>query len=324
MIKRILIGVGIFVIIGLIILWLIQGGASAVARTASGLGSPLSFIFGGGNPFGSLQLPWQPEMTRGPDISQFADQADQLLAGDTGDIYQSDRTTQILSYGTPSPYVGSIRLARGAPEESDSSQEFLKLDASYALAAPVVVSGWSVQSALTGARVYLPEGATPFIMGVINTVGAVSLASGDSAIITSGVSPVGVSFKENLCSGYLNELRNFTPELSSDCPAPRDALPETPDTLRNYGGACFDYVASLPHCRFPGTNLPGNLSSACRSFVVNTYSYNGCVNVYRAKSDFELPTWRIYLNHTAELWSNSHDIIRLLDGESRTVDVLTY
>lgn len=328
MIKRILIVLGIVIVVGLIVLWLIQGGASAVARVARTITNPVELFFGDGSSSGLLRLPWQPtDLTRGPDISQFADEADRQLAGTVPDGLQDqegDRVSRLESFGTPSRYVGMIRLSYGAPDESGPAQEYIELNAGYTLTSPVPVSGWSLQSAVTGVRAYVPEGAATFVMGIVNTVSPITLSAGGTAVLTSGASPVGVSFQENVCSGYLGELRQFAPQISDECPAPKDSLPETADNLRAYGGSCFDYVASLSRCHFPGTQLPSNLVPACQSFIVNTYSYNGCVNAYRSQSSFRLPAWRIYLNRTSELWNNSHDVIRLLDAQGQTVDVLTY
>ena len=142
--------------------------------------------------------------------------------------------------------------------------------------------------------------------------------------MTTSLSPVGVSFEENICSGYLSELQQFTPELNGSCPSPADTLPQTAENLRTYGASCFDYIANIPSCHFVGANQPTNLSTACRQFVGNNLSYNGCVAMYRSQANFDLPTFRLYLNQSAKLWNDSHDIIRPLDAQGRIVDVLSY
>ena len=328
MIKRVLIVVVVLVLIGLVVVWLIGGGASAVAKGARALTNPVALIFGNGTSTGiSIRLPWQLDPVRGPDISQFADQADQQLAqipADEADQGQSSGRSDILQFGVPSPYVGAVTISFGEARARNPAEEYIELTASYGNTSPIVVSGWSLQSVVTGVRAYLPEGAPTFVMGIVNNVGPVSLAVGDSAIVTSGVSPVGVSFQENICSGYLGQFSSFVPEISDQCPAPSDMLPETADNLRVYGASCFDYLASLPHCHFPGTQLPSSISTNCGSYVVNTLSYNGCVHAFGTRDSFRLPTWRIFLNRTTELWNNSHDIVRLIDAQGRTVDVLTY
>lgn len=327
MIKRILIIVGIVVVIGLILLWFLQGGTSAVVHAAQNFSNPFSGMFGGQTGGAtSLQLPWQPtDLTRGPDISDYVAQSEQQQSGGpTQNASQGDGQAQPTPSGTPSPYVGAVHLSLGDAQASDPSLEYVQLLAGYSISSPVVISGWSLQSALSGARVFIPEGAPDFVMGIVNNVVPVMLSAGDTASITTGASPVGVSFEENMCSGYLRELRTFTPDIASECPSPKSSLPETAENLQKYGSACFDYVGSLFACHFPGTALPGSLSPACQSFIVNTYSYNGCVNNFRYDSSFHLSSWHLYLNHAIELWGNTHDVIRLLDAQGYVVDSLSY
>lgn len=322
MIRRILFILGIVIVLGLIALWLIQGGAASVIQVARNFTNPISLLSGGSSEGGFFKLPWQPdELTRGPDISGYVDEVNRQIEQTPP---EQSGGTPVTSLGNPSPYAGSVRLSGSAVWESDPRQEYVELTASYTLSAPVTISGWSLQSALSGVRVYIPEAAPIFNLGTINNVAPVILISGDSAIVTSGASPVGVSFRENECTGYLGEQQAFTPELSQECPAPSEILPQTAENLQKYGGSCFDYVTGLRSCSFPGTSLPSSLSQACKSFITSNLSYNGCVSTSRAQNSFARPTWRLFLNRTSELWNNSHDAIRLLDTQGRTVDVLTY
>jgi hypothetical protein len=324
MIARILTVLFFFILICAIAFWLISGGWATITRTASILVNPASIV-GNGTSTGLFQLPWQPtSLTRGPDISQLAIQADAQIAGDSSAQDQTNVPAQSQTFGNPSPYAGEITISEGGATASGIAAQYVELDASGNNSGPVDISGWSLQSVVTGAREPLPEAAPIFIAGIVNTVDPVELAPGDSAIVASGVTPVGTSFRENICSGYLEQLQTFTPELPNNCPTPASALPETSENLRVYGSACFDYLGNLPSCYFPGNSLPASLSSACASFVENTMSYNGCVNEYRNSVSFASPVWRLYLNMNARLWNSDHDIIRLLDSEGRTVDVLTY
>jgi hypothetical protein len=328
MIKTVLIIVGIAIVIGMIILWFIAGGAGAVIRSARSVPNPITALFGQSGPGASIRLPFQPaQITQGPDIAGYLTKSGQDINGDqdTTDQTQAiDSSSQIFQYGTPSPYAGKVHMSLGGVYESNPSDEYVELLASPGLQGQVVISGWSLLSAVTGARAYIPEAAPVFFMGVVNTVAPTALTANESAIVTTAASPFGVSFRENQCTGYLNQVKQFTPDISDECPSPSDALPETADNLKTYGPSCFDYVGSLPHCYFPGSQIPNDLSSNCRSFVANTYSYNGCVNRYSTQGSFTFPTWRLFLNHTSELWNNAHDVIRLMDAQGRTVDVLTY
>lgn len=325
MIKRVLIvSVAVF-IIALIVFWFLTGGWAAAARTARSLSNPLELIFGTSTSGSFIKLPWQPgELTRGPDIGDYAGEADarNMASGDS-DQYSGAQTSPVRKPANASPYYGKVFISENAATESGASKEFVRLTASENNTAPVTVTNWVLQSGVSGARAVIPPAAALFALGTVNIVQPISLEPGASVLITTAPSPVGTSFRENICSGYLNELRTFNPELPNECPAPSEALPMTADNLRFYGSPCFDYLGTLTQCHFPSA-LPGDLSPACRSYISNTSSYNGCVNMYRNSASFALPAFRAYLTLQSELWANSHDVILLLDERGQTVDVLTY
>ncbi|OGG50930.1 hypothetical protein A2763_02745 [Candidatus Kaiserbacteria bacterium RIFCSPHIGHO2_01_FULL_54_36] len=330
MIKRVLWTALIVFVILLIIFWLVTGGWGAVARTARSLMNPFDFFIGK-SPSGSfIRLPWQPaeSPTRGPDISGYAEEADTQNASAGADEQVSMPSTvlpqsQTQKFSNPSPYVGRVQITSNTATESSPALEYIEITASGSNAAPIPVSFWTLQSSVTGTSASIPQGAPFFVLGAVNNVEPIYLEPGASAIITTAASPLGVSFRESMCTGYLSELQSFTPELSRACPTPSDALPMSADNLRTYGSSCFDYFRSLQPCHFP-TSLPSDLEAACRSFIASTMSYNGCANTNRSNPVFALPTWRAYLVFTAERWSNTHDVIQLLDAEGKTVDVLTY
>ena len=325
MIKRVLIvSLSIFVV-ALILFWFFTGGWAAVSRTAHSLMNPLNLIFNASTTGSFFKFPWQPdEMTRGPDIGDYVLEAD-AVAQSSGSENQpaSYEPSPTRSFGNPSPYAGKVTIAENTAGVSDPAKEFIRLDASESNTAPIRITDWSLQSAVSSARAPIPQAAPVFVLGVVNNVQPISLEPGASVFVTTAASPAGTSFRENSCSGYLSELQTFTPELSSECPVPSEALPMNADNLRTYGQSCFDYLDTLSRCHFP-TTVPSNLSANCRSFISNTLSYNGCVATYRTRAGFALPTFRAYVAFRSELWSNSHDVIRLLDAEGRIVDVLTY
>ncbi len=329
MIKRVLIIVGLLMLFSLTALWFITGGTKNVSRIANSLGSPIDLITGGESGY-SIRLPWQPEeLTIGADLSQY-ESADGRSVPTTPEEIQRQaddlqrEINQAKTFGTPSPFKSMVTLSgRESPVDGSALEEYIFVHASGANTAPVSLSGWSLQSVLTGKRVPLPAASNLFVLGVVNPVTSVSLNPGQTAVVISGASPVGVSFRENMCSGYLAQFQTFVPDIERACPDPKNAMPKIPENLQRYGAACFEFVDNLTSCTFPG-HTPSSLSSACKAFVTNTYTYNGCVNMYQYRTDFRKDVWRLFLNSTAPLWSNSHDIIRLLDAGGRTVDVLTY
>ncbi|HET8581527.1 MAG TPA: hypothetical protein VFL98_03640 [Candidatus Paceibacterota bacterium] len=249
-------------------------------------------------------------------------------SGTAGSDADAKRIERAKEFGQQSPLRGEVSFAAaGAPHgagSADPDSEYVTITASATATAPVDLAGWSLESAVTGRVIPLPSGTAVLRLGAVPALSDITLAPGGSAIIASGVSPVGISFQENECSGYLAQFRDFVPSLSNRCPTPQSELPDTLDNLQMYGASCVDYVATLPSCSYHLDSFPAGLSDACRSFVTGALSYNGCIDRHQWDSGFAGTAWRVYLGSAQPLWNPSHDVIRLLDPSGRTVDVLSY
>ncbi len=326
-IRTILVTVLILLGLGLLFYWFVTGGPQKAWQAGGYFTNPVGAIFDSGTTTSTgITLPWQITAPRGPDISGYVTAAEQNagLGGSSPGNWPGSSSSNLAQYGTPSPYAGEVTITGNNVAASDPSQEYIEIRASSDAPSPVTISGWVLQSAVSGTYAVIPQAADPFIGGIVNTVRPVTLPPGGSAIITTAASPVGVSLRENNCTGYLNQLQSFSPRLASSCPAPNEVLPQTAGNLRLYGNACFDYLNTLPSCYFPGANLPSDISKVCGSYLATSLSYNGCVQMYQSRSGFALPAWRLYFGLTHKLWNTSHDVIRLLDDQERVVDVLSY
>jgi len=193
----------------------------------------------------------------------------------------------------------------------------------HSLAAPVSITGWSLQSLYGHTRVVIPNGTRTFTMGQVSPATAISLNPGDDAVVATGVSPVGVSFKENLCTGYLGQFQTFLPSLEDRCPSAESEVLSEPATSRTADPACVAYARSLSSCRFPFGDPP-TVSNLCYAFIRNSLTYNSCVTRHSWRPSFSGSSWRVFLNQSKELWQADHDVVRLLDAQGRTVDVWTY
>ncbi|KKW19298.1 MAG: hypothetical protein UY63_C0017G0075 [Parcubacteria group bacterium GW2011_GWA2_51_10] len=329
MIKKTLLLILAFLIVIFIFLWIWTGGLSKTWQAAQTFPGLFNFLRGATSTITGFQLPWQMQFPTGASISPAGD-GNASVERDTesfeGD-YENLRSeiTEAQNFGTPSPFRGRILIVgAGATRESDPAREYIEIAARADVTAPVAISGWSLQSAYTGVRAYIPRAVRIFAMGVVNRDEPIQLDPGSHAIVNSGVSPVGVSLRENICTGYLEQFQGFAPPLPNSCPIPGTLLSMTAGNLRTYGESCFDFLESVPQCTSPLSNIPPDLSPNCRAFVLNNLSYNGCVNMNQSRAVFLSDTWRVYLGGSAELWSNRHDVIRLLDAEGRTVDAITY
>jgi hypothetical protein len=157
----------------------------------------------------------------------------------------------------------------------------------------------------------------------VNGVAPVRLLGDETIIVSTGASPVGVSFQESGCTGFLAQAQQFYPPLANACARASDLIPDTQENESRLGSECFNYMSTLPQCTFP-TGMPATLSQSCKSAISNALSYNGCVRAYGSDARFGSNTWRLYLSSGVELWRNSHDVVRLLDAQGLTVDTLSY
>ncbi|MEK7093142.1 MAG: hypothetical protein AAB927_01520 [Patescibacteria group bacterium] len=322
MIRTVVKWVLISAVILLILLWLWAGGFTSVRNFVRTIPNPLDIIWGNATSTYQINLPWQQAIPQGPDISGLTDAGDAQLDQTPDEQSGTTGATAQTSYGVPSPYRGMVTLSQANATESGTAHEYIGLDAREGISA-VPLTGWSLQSMVSGVRVPIPGAAAPFIIGVVNQLSPVVLSPGHSALVVTGPSPVGVSFRENRCTGFLEQVQSFEPSLANACPASSELAPLTAENLHQYGSDCMDFARSLPQCSFP-TNLPSSLTPGCRAYLVNTFTYSNCVDIERSRSSFELDTWRIYLSSASELWDNQHDIIRLLDAQGRTVAAISY
>lgn len=325
MVKTVLTWVIVAMVLALLLLLLFNGGGiRGIVNTARSFPTLKDFILGTASSSPNFELPGQKEMFSNLGVDVVVDEtgaAEQSYAPPPQSEIRQESATPV--YANMSPYAGKVTLQAANSTDLSPVREYVLLTAASDNTADIDISGWSLQSIVSGKRAYIPLAASPFVLGVVNRVSSALLRPGATATVVSGISPVGVSFRETVCTGYLNQMQSFTPALSNSCPSRERVLAYSAENLARYGSECFDYVQSLPQCDFP-RSAPAHLSPSCRAFLAYAFSYNGCVNTFQSNSDFALPSWRMYAGYTKELWGNSHDVIRLLDGQGMVVDSVSY
>lgn len=227
-------------------------------------------------------------------------------------------------FGTPSVYEGKVTLSAGtaALAETDEDQEYVTISLSGSAKESVAISGWKIVSTRSRATATIPNGTVLYKSGSVNNTEPITLAPGERAVVVTGRSPAGVSFKENACTGYLEERQDYYPRLSTSCPAP------SADFDRFYDGAARDYqtcktaVRSLPRCETPSSS--NGVSSTCFQFMRKYLTYNGCITYHANDRNFWGRTWRVYLGKSDALWPAKNDTLKLLDGNGYTVDIYSY
>ena len=309
--------IGVFVFIFLI--WVATGGPlHPIAFTGPRLAEPGAL--GGGT---YLQLPRAPFGTGGTNVSLPGSSSDGNVAGSSGTSLPS--FTGGTVFGIPSPYRGIVRMNHyvSGAGSADPKNEYIEISVSQDAGMPVDLSEWTLSSDASGNSSPIPKGTEVPTSGTVNAAQDIILPPGTRAIIVSGQSPIGASFRENKCIGYFSTFQNFYPLLPQTCPAPSDELASFYGAGYIRDAACIDYVNKLSRCQV-ALSPPVNVSGVCQNFLVKYLNYNGCVDAHKNDADFKGDTWRIYLGRTSSMWRTRNEVVKLLDVNGKTVDAFSY
>lgn len=237
-------------------------------------------------------------------------------------------------FSTPSPKRGMVRISGGSVSTTNPDQEYIVLQASSSNTDPVTITGWRLASVATDKSATIPRGTRLPTSGTVNASEPIVLYPGEQAYVLSGESPIGGSFAENKCTGYLEMNQSFTPSLGKRCPTASEEFD------RHFAGnpykdnACYTLIRNTNSCVTPEEG--SRISANCLNLIDSRLTYNGCVASHRYDSNFESNQWRIYLGRTeitrkndstrnyGDLWKDSREAIRLLDENGLTVDLYTY
>ena len=173
----------------------------------------------------------------------------------------------------------------------------------------------------------------------LNKFQNIVLKPSETAMVTTGL--VGsqlpyriVSFKENICSGFLEDLPKytFTPSLTRNCPRP-----ENEPGVSALDTECRRFIERMSSCRTPKFNTrdsEGNicsncvdgkpLASSCVAFIKSHFNYSSCIANHANDSNFSGRTWRIFLGRGWEMWAKDYETIKLFDQFGRLVDERSY
>lgn len=217
---------------------------------------------------------------------------------------------------------------------------------------PINITGWKLRNGKDkrytsqGSRdiyinpdiISIPAGALILAPKGDNSLQNIILNPNDRAIITTGGIPTKtpyriVSFKENMCSGYLGSLDRytFTPTLTRSCPDP-SAEPG----VSNLDLQCQQFIKRMNRCETPefGKDREGEscrtcvngtkLSNTCSAFIKSHFSYEGCLINHSGKPNFQSNTWRVFLGHRNELWGERYEMIQLFDNFDTLITSTSY
>jgi hypothetical protein len=237
-------------------------------------------------------------------------------------------------FGTPSPYKGEVTISWGnSLGTADPKQEYITLKASYNAPPNIPISGWRLVRVSNDTTVTIPQGQEIY-SPTSNATLPIVLHPNDVAVINSGESPLGKSFKENECMGYYTKGEQFNPGLSQSCPDPKADYDAHYPTNSYKDDSCYTFLQNTYSCTIPVETR--SLSQNCYAFIDSYLNYPGCVANHKTDERFSGNSWRIFLNRTAitshqndtryygPVWKQTHDAIKLLDQSGKTVDMYEY
>ncbi len=216
-----------------------------------------------------------------------------------------------VNISATSTYNGEVRIrsVRRASSPSDETIEIYNDSRTN-----VSISGWKLTNS-SGGSFTIPRGH--------NLPGASAIASDnitlnqyDTAYIYSGQQDRHLDFRENLCTGYLDQSSDFGGHLSHSCPKP--------DIGSNFKlpDHCITVFESTRSCH---TVDPTKIEvQECLDFSEAHYNYQGCVNDNKNRSNFYSNDWLVWMQRSSKFLRDIHDQVTLYDQDGKIVDVYNY
>lgn len=220
-----------------------------------------------------------------------------------------------------SVFAKSLAFDGIAGPKRELTEEYVRIVANEKTTTNIAISGFTLAGEVLKSSVDIPKAVNSLILGTAGTKTDIILTPGGRALVSSDRSPVGTSFRANMCTGYLDQFQTYTPALIDECPEPVEELVRVG---LDKDQTCVDFVETLPRCRIYQGTYPSDVSASCKAFVVNKLNYNACALDHKNDTDFLKNEWRVFLDQPRELWSDKSDIIRLIDTNGKTVNALVY
>lgn len=220
--------------------------------------------------------------------------------------------------GSPAVVISSVRRPGSSYERTDVS-----ISAGYTLKNPVNITGWKIRTD-SGGEVSIPKGIRDYVPGASREVD-ITLGPGEKVSFYGHYRFAdykhlfGKNILLNACTGYLNDVYKFDPELPRRCPILKQA------DVASLSGGCQATVLSLPRCTAPTSaqiqSFQGD--SSCQSFLRDKFGYANCYTAHRKDDNFFSGEWYVWLDKRIPL-AEDHDRVLLLDATGALVDEFVY
>lgn len=219
------------------------------------------------------------------------------------------------------PFARYIDIEAQGAQSNTPSSEYIAISSAWHTPEHINLTGWTLRNE-RGEEAVIGFGIQTPRQGSVNNPEDIILSQGDTAIITTGSSPIGISFGVNICSGYIGALQTFTPHLSTSCPSALDmAHAQGVDTSES---SCKTTLRRIHPCTAYTGRIPDDVSGSCEDFLREDINYNSCVRTYNDTYNFDEKEWRIFLGRDTELWNNESGTISLYDEKGEFVTSVSY
>lgn len=232
--------------------------------------------------------------------------------GDVKDQTPASRTF----YTSTSAYLGKVSLSNVRTKSPPFS---ITLRTSISSNESIDITGWTIKS--NSERLEIRQGVDKYHPSLHYSLSNITLKRSDKVLIRQGKSLFGnnVSFRPNICFGYLKPFYNFEISVPSSCPD-RPTLGMVGYLRPTCQEFILDEVRTSSCTISDMTSIQGD--SECLSFIDNIYNYDACYDLHSKESDFDKKEWHVYIDRS--FGNYLHDTIKLLDEDGRLVDSYIY
>lgn len=305
----------IFAILAIGLVWFFTGGSERARMDPGAFLKPPSPV-GSGEIYGNINIK-SGSVNIGSNEQDISNK-DELT--ETQDEIRTSKTNSGFS-----EFDGKITIKKSSYDLNKTSpnDEYLTLYANNRNNEKISITNWTLESVISGKKIKIGKGVEVYTSGIINTEQNINVAPGETVIITTGRSPIGISFKLNKCTGYFEQFQDFSPSLPKRCPYPDDEYDSFAVIPAN-DFTCEDVIDDIRRCEMSLNALPLGTTNECSNFIAQNINYTGCVKNHKNDLDFIEKEWRVFLGRNEKLWREKREIIRLLDNEGKVVDTYTY
>ena len=238
----------------------------------------------------------------------------------------SDSTSQISDYSIPagftrgqlSSYFKKVSISSAYASSYSGSPSEIRLYSNLSGSEKIDITGWRIKT--NHGEIIIPRAVNIYEPSGFAPEQDIVLSANNYVSIYSNTSPISRNLRLNKCTGYLEDIYDFNPQLPQDCPS------VSRSEASYLSGQCQTYIFSLWGCKLPEVSfynsLPGtNEGNACRAFL-DTINPSTCFQKHRSDIDFLSNEWRVWANQS--ILDLQHDQVQLFDSKGFLVDEYKY